>query len=232
MLFKNTKTSTEEKVSSLLNENEERIAQIKNSIKENDVQIEELQNNITDLMDKYVSLKMDGKTSELKEIDKSINTTRLKIEDLKGKKEAYLRLIDDDRRIVSEIPGILELARKDNKQRFEQLQKKISDEKKMKEEFEEKEREMKKQLEIVESEISQLRVEKEANAILPLLKYIESRKIKNKIGYASALVSDESKEFLEQYIYKDTSNVMPRATTTLFNKDGEDIILESDLRFR
>lgn len=81
------KTTTEEKVNSLLKESAAREVKIKESIQSIDEQIGDLQNKNSDLMNKYVSLEIEGNTAGLKEIDKSINITRKQIESLKGKKK-------------------------------------------------------------------------------------------------------------------------------------------------
>lgn len=192
------KTDVNEKVNILLNENESRISKIKDSIKDVEMQIGELESKNTDLMDNYVSLELEGNVAALKEVDKSINSTRLKIESLKGKKEAYLRLINDDRHIQKEIPQILELARGYRKERLKQLEKKRTE----KEGLNEQIKGIKKHIEEVEREIYELEFKREINIIKPLLKHIEHREVEGEENYLDALLDNETKEQLENYLKK------------------------------
>lgn len=233
MFFKTNiekESSTEKKVNEVLQAVNLRNSKIKESVESIDTQIKDMENKITDLMDKYVSFEMANKTEELKEIDKSINSIRLQIESLNGKKEAYLRL-PDDKGIKEAIPKILEAARSDEKERLKQLKNKIADKQDLEAKLKETIKEMKNQLEFMDREIQQLRIEREVNAILPLLKYIEPRKIEKTKGYVSALIRNESNECLEKYLFKDIPARSPKVTTTIIDQ-GEKIVMESDLKFR
>lgn len=227
MLFKTnieTETSTEKKVNELLQAVHLRNSKIKESVESIDNQIKYMESKIADLMDKYVSLEMANRTTELKEIDKSINSIRLQIESLKGKRDAYSKL-PEDKRIKEAIPKILESARKDKEERFEQFKKKVADKKILEAKLKEKINEMENQLESMDEEIKQLRVKKEVNAILPLLKYIEPRKIGNVDGYIGALLDNDSNEVLEQYLEKDSVRI-PKVTTSL----NEEVIQKNLIR--
>ncbi|WP_270215510.1 hypothetical protein [Clostridium butyricum] len=219
MLFK---TDVNEKVTVLLNENESRISKIKDSINDVEMQIGEFESKITDLMDNYVSLELEGNVAALKEVDKSINSTRLKIESLKGKKEAYLRLINDDRHIQKEIPQILELARGYRKERLKQLEKKRTE----KEGLNEQIKGIKKHIEEIEREIYELEFKREINIIKPLLKHIEHREVDNEEMYLNALIDNETKEQLECHLKQDRSSwVRPRVTINVDeNKIQESLI--------
>lgn len=205
------KTSTEKKVNELLQSVELRGSKIKESIEIIDNQIGELESKITDLMDKYVSLEIDGKSAELKEIDKSINQTRLQIESLKGKKEAYSKLATDDRHVKEAIPQILESARSDMEERYGKVKKKIADREALKEKI----KGMEGQLEELEREISQLRVDKEVKVIKPLLKYIETREVEQEESYIIALLHNSPKEIVEQYLKKNIPWRGPRSTMVI-----------------
>lgn len=211
MLFK---TDVNEKVNLLLNENESRVSKIKDSINDIEVKIGEFESQITDLMDNYVSLELEGNVTALKEVDKSINSTRIEIESLKGKKEAYLRLINDDRHIQKDIPKILELARGYRKERLKQLEKKRAEKEKLKENMQG----IKKNIENIEREINDLGTRKEVRIIKPLLKYIEHREVEEEESYLDALLDNETKEQLESYLKKDKVPwAGPRSTITYKN---------------
>lgn len=218
MLFK---TSTAELINSLLNEKNARESKIEEAIASLDKQIEGLEKNIDSLIDKCVSLELDGTTPEAEEIDKSIAEMRREIDILKGKREAYRRQLSGDKYIRREIPKILEAARRDRDQRLKQYEKKLAESDTLKNKI----AELQKKLNIVEDEVINLRHDKEVQDLRPILKYIEPRKIKlmNEDRYLRNLLAGEPKQCLEQCIETVTAEPEVDRNVTQLNYQPDNI---------
>ena len=192
-------TSTEERINELMEEKSVREHKIRLLIKGVDAQINDLNKTMSTLTDHYVTQEIEGNLEALAAIDKEITDTRLNIENLQGKKDAYGRLDKEEKYIKDAIPKILESARKDMNERNQKIGKKQEE----KEALKLKIKEIENKINIIDAELFTLNVMKETSLLRPLLNYIETRKIKNGFEdqYLQVLLSEgSSSEYLDQYI--------------------------------
>lgn len=192
-------TSTQERINELMEEKSVREHKIRLLIKGVDAQINDLNKIMSTLTDNYVTQEIEGNVEALAAIDKEITDTRLNIENLQGKKDAYGRLDKEEKYIKDAIPKILESARKDMNERTEKVNKKNEEKKAL----ELKIKEIENKIKSVDAELFILHSNDVVSLIKPLLKYIEPRKIKNGFEeqYLRVLLSDgPSSEYLDQYI--------------------------------
>lgn len=192
------KTSTATIVSNLLDKRAMRINKIKNASSSAEDKIKELNIKMTELLNTFVELDLQGETEKKNIIDKSIKELRLEIEEWNNKKEAYQRVSIEDKSLIDDLNDAIESAREENIERIKALQKKIEERDSLCMRIKKLEEELKG----LDREVEGLKVEKQAKQLLPLLKYIEPRKIKfmRDVTYLQALISGEPKEILEQYI--------------------------------
>jgi chromosome segregation ATPase len=207
-------SNTAEIINKVMEEKNERVQKVRSLVSNIDLQLGELNKKLSALTDKYVTQEIAGNNEVLAGIDKDINDTRLSIENLQGKKNAYERLAKDDNQFKDTIPKILECARKDRNERFEKIKEKQGEKEALKLKIEE----MENKLLGIDSELYVLNQNKELRLLKPLLKDIEPRKIK--IGfedsYIGVLLSEgTSSEFLEQYLEPTEVYEKPRPTSIM-----------------
>ncbi|WP_088189022.1 hypothetical protein [Desulfosporosinus sp. FKA] len=191
-------SKVKEAVDSLLGEVAKRNSKIQEKINSLQKEAVEVKSSIDGLMQDLVNYDLADDEQGQATANKKIAQLRFKYDDLQARVEAYKEAMNNQSIIQTGISTALDMARKVRDERSILIQKKTDQCDKLEKDIES----MKKQLECAKSERNSLVSRTEAKELLPLLKYIEPRKIKNMYEerYLSALINGITGELLDQYI--------------------------------
>jgi chromosome segregation ATPase len=191
-------SKVQEAVNSLLGEVNKRNAKIQEKINGLQKEAAEVKSSIDGLMQDLVNYDLADDEQGQVAANKKIAQLRSKHDDLLARIAAYQGALNDQSIIQAGISKVLDVARKAKNERHKEIENKNIQCKKLEQDIES----LKKQLEYATNERSSLVSKTEAKALLPLLKYIEPRKIKylREESYLAAIIDGVTGELLEQHI--------------------------------
>lgn len=191
-------SKVQEVVSNLLADINKRNSKIQEKISALQDEVNNHKNSIDGLMRELVNCDLAGDEKGQEAANKKIAQLKAKLDDILSRIAAYKGASVDQSIIQAWIPKVIEVAKKESDDRYNDLDKKKEQRDKLEQEIKDKQKE----LDALDNEWSRLRNQSEAKAMLPLLKYIEPRKIKflQEESYLRAIINGHSGEFLDQYI--------------------------------
>lgn len=205
-----------EKVREIIDLHDSINSKVISSVSSIDKDIITIDKDIEKLMNIYVQCEISGNTDKLSEIEKSVNEAVQSKEKLKFKKGAYEKATANNKAIQDEIPNVLKLALTTRNERFKKIKENQKQEEKLKDDI----KVLEDQLQDIKGTSYNLTNKSEARELKPLLKYIETRKVKNlyEEPYLNALIGGCTGEELEQYIEEERFYGKPGPTSIMTNE--------------
>jgi len=171
---------------------------IKARLAELDKEYSSLEISVKSLTNQLIQLEIEGNSSGQKELSQRIKDLKEDNRSIVDKREAYLSTLNDDSFVKAELPKLFAAAREEEKARG----KAIEVNRQKREKLEKEIKKLQGEVEFLSRESDNLRNMSEAKALIPLLKYIETRPIKNYFieSYIQARIGGVTGELLEQYL--------------------------------
>lgn len=177
---------------------DQRAEKIDNKIKALVLETENIMNQINELMKRLVNYELVDDESGHDDINKQIESLRVKYDNALSKVRLYKEACDDTDFIKDDIPNIISIAKKQMIERKKEAG--LNREKRDK--FKQGLDRISKQIEQLDRDHDNMTGLVEAKQLRPLMKYIESRKVKALFEkyYLQALLNESSQDYIEQYI--------------------------------